>query len=78
MSASRARPSDNQGWNDRGPHPDPADRKTDQAVLHSDNRTPFKELVPVLDAIHATKRDLRAATGSTAKVPAFNATFAVR
>lgn len=65
-------------WSERGSHTDPSDRKPDQAVLHSDNRTPFKELVAVLDAIHATKRDLRANDGSTAKVPAFNATFAVR
>jgi len=65
-------------WGERGAHTDPTDRKPDQAVLHSDNRTPFKELVAVLDAINATKRDLRGRDGSTAKVPAFNATFAVR
>lgn len=65
-------------WSERGAHTDPSDRKADQAVLHSDNRTPFKELVAVLDALNTTKRDLRGKDGSTAKVPAFNATFAVR
>jgi biopolymer transport protein ExbD len=65
-------------WTERGSHTDPSDRKPDPAVLHSDNRTPFKELVAVLDAINATKRDLRTPDGNTAKVPAFNSTFAVR
>lgn len=65
-------------WGERGSHTDPLDRKPDQVVLHSDNRTPFKELVAVLDAINATKRDLRTSDGATAKVPAFNSTFAVR
>lgn len=65
-------------WNERGAHTNPSDRKADQAILHSDNRTPFKELVAVLDAINATKRDLRTKDGSTVKVPAWNTTFAVR
>ena len=65
-------------WGERGGHVDPSDKKPDQAVLHTDNRTPFRELVAVLDAINGTRRDLKLADGSTAKVPAFNATFAVR
>ena len=65
-------------WGQRGAHMDPSDRKPDQVILHTDNKTPFKELVAVLDAVNATKRDLRTADGKTAKMPAFNATFAVR
>ena len=65
-------------WTERGGHTDPSDKKPDQAVLHTDNRTPFRELVAVLDAINGTRRDLKLPDGNTAKVPAFNATFAVR
>ena len=59
-------------------HFDASDRKRDQVVLHSDNRTPFKELVGVLDAVSSVKRDLRAPDGQVAKIAAFNTTFAVR
>jgi biopolymer transport protein ExbD len=65
-------------WGQRGAHVDPGDKKADQAVLHADNKTPFKELVAVLDAIGATKRDLKLPSGKTARVAAFNTTFAVR
>lgn len=65
-------------WTARGAHTDPSDKKADQAVLHTDNKTPFKELVAVLDAINGTRRDLKFPNGTVAKVPAFNATFAVR
>jgi biopolymer transport protein ExbD len=65
-------------WSERGTHRDPSDRKPDQAVLHTDNRTPFKELVAVLDALNNTQRDLKLPDGKTAKIPAFNPTFAVR
>ena len=65
-------------WSERGAHTDPSDRKADQAVLHTDNRTPFRELVAVLDAINSPRRDLKMANGSVTKVPAFNATFAVK
>lgn len=65
-------------WSERGSHTDPSDRKPDQAILHTDDRTPFKELVAVLDALNATQRDLKMPDGSASKVPAFNPTFAVR
>ena len=65
-------------WSARGAHMDPSDKKPDQVILHTDNRTPFKELVAVLDAVNFTKRDLRMRSGTTAKMPAFNATFAIR
>ena len=65
-------------WEQQKAHSDPSDRKQDQVVLHSDNRTPFKELVAVLDAIAARKRDLKMPDGRVAKISVFNPTFAVR
>jgi biopolymer transport protein ExbD len=65
-------------WGARGAHVDPTDKKPDQVILHTDNKTPFKELVAVLDAVNGTKRDLRMSDGKTVKMPAFNSTFAVR
>jgi len=65
-------------WSRQGQHLDPSDRKVDQAVLHSDNKTSFKEIVAVLDAIHATQRDMKISDGSIKKLPAFNMVFATR
>ncbi len=65
-------------WAAQGGHKDAADPKVDQAILHSDNRVPFKELIAVLDALYATKRERVDAKGKTVKVPAFNMTFSVR
>jgi biopolymer transport protein ExbD len=65
-------------WAQHGGHVDPSDRKADQAVLHAENRVPFRELVGVLDAINTAKRDLRGPDGRVARVPAFASTFAVR
>ncbi len=65
-------------WTERGGHMDPSDKKPDQAVLHTDNRLPFNEIVAVLDAINSTRRDLKMPDGTTTKVPAFNSTFAIR
>jgi biopolymer transport protein ExbD len=65
-------------WGQLHEHYDASDRKRDQAVLHSDNRTPFRDLVAVLDAVNATRRELRSADGKVAQVAAFNPTFAVR
>jgi biopolymer transport protein ExbD len=64
-------------WNHEGSHRDPGDRKPDQAVLHSDNNLPFREIVAVLDAVNATRRDMRL-DGKTAQVSAFNTTFSAR
>jgi biopolymer transport protein ExbD len=65
-------------WGQLHEHYDAGDRKRDQAVLHSDNRTQFRDLVAVLDAVNATRRELRTPDGKVAQVPAFNPTFAVR
>ena len=59
-------------------HFDASDRKRDQLVLHSDDRTPFRDLVAVLDAANATRRDVRWPNGRVQREPAFNSTFAVR
>jgi hypothetical protein len=65
-------------WKTQGGHRDPTDRKLDQCILFSDNRTPFKEIVAVLDALYEPKRDMKFPDGSTKKLPVFNMTFSVR
>ncbi len=64
-------------WKQQGQHKDPADGKLDQAILHTDNRLPFKEIVAVLDALYAPKRDMKFGN-KTETVPVFNMTFSVR
>jgi len=63
-------------WTANGAHRAASDTKLDQAVLHTDNSTPFQDVVAVIDAIYTPKRDLTWA-GKTEKVPAFNVTFSV-
>lgn len=63
-------------WNANGAHRAATDLKLDQAVLHTDNSTPFQDVIAVIDAIYQPKRDLTLG-GKTEKVPAFNVTFAV-
>jgi biopolymer transport protein ExbD len=65
-------------WTRQGVHVDPGDRRVDQAILHSDDRAPYRELVAVMDAIHATHRSVRSPNGSSVRVPAFNLVFATR
>ena len=65
-------------WARQGVHLDPSDRKVDQAIVHSDDKEPFRELVAVLDAIHGTQRDIRFGDGSHKMLPAFNLVFAAR
>jgi biopolymer transport protein ExbD len=62
-------------WQRSGEHREAADRRVDQAVLHSDNRTPFRELIAVLDAISATRRELVLEDGRRTEVSAFSTTF---
>ena len=63
-------------WNANGTHRAASDLKLDQAVLHTDNSTPFADVIAVIDAIYTPKRDFSLG-GKTDKVPAFNVTFAV-
>ena len=60
----------------KGQHESSSDTRVDQAVLHTDNTSEFKLIVGAIDAIYATHRDMRVGARS-AKVPAFNVTFAV-
>jgi biopolymer transport protein ExbD len=63
-------------WEARGSHRGDGDERLDQAVLHADNRTPFKELIAVIDAIGRPKRALPG--GRVGELyPAMNVTFSV-
>lgn len=66
-----------QEWQQNANHRDPSDKKFDQAILHTDNRAPFKEVVAVLDALYATRRTVKLSEGDK-EMPAFNMTFAAR
>ncbi|HRI66835.1 MAG TPA: biopolymer transporter ExbD [Polyangium sp.] len=66
-----------QEWQTNANHRDPSDKKLDQAILHTDNRAPFKEVVAVLDALYATRRVVKLPDGDK-ELPAFNMTFAAR
>lgn len=63
-------------WKQNGSHRAASDKKLDQAVLHTDNSTPFSDVVAVIDAIYTPQRQYSYA-GKTEMVPAFNVTFAV-
>ena len=66
-------------WGRNGGHKDASDPKLDQAILHTDNHTAFKEIIAVIDALYATKRDYVVdKDGKLGRVPAFNMTFSVR
>ncbi len=63
-------------WQTVGQHREGSDKKLDQAILHTDNETPYGKLVGVIDAIYQVHRPYT--TGSkTEQVPAFNVTFSV-
>jgi biopolymer transport protein ExbD len=64
-------------WEKHGAHQQPSDRKLDRAVVHADDKLPFKDLVRVLDAIAATRRRF-SYRGHMYEVPAFDTTFATR
>jgi biopolymer transport protein ExbD len=64
-------------WKQQGGHRDASDKKLDQCILHSDNRTQFKEIVAVLDALYSPKREMKLGN-ETKKIPVFNMTFSVR
>lgn len=63
-------------WKTNGSHRAGTDNKLDQAVLHTDNSTPFSDVVAVIDAIYSPKRDWSGG-GKTTQIPSFNVTFAV-
>jgi biopolymer transport protein ExbD len=63
-------------WKAKGQHSNPSDRKLDQAILHTDNKTEFKYIIGVIDAVYAVHRDMNVGP-KLEKMPAFNITFAV-
>ena len=63
-------------WHAKGQHSNPTDRKLDQAILHTDNKTEFKYIIGVIDAVYQTHREMQLGP-KTEKLPAFNITFAV-
>jgi biopolymer transport protein ExbD len=60
-----------------GRHFAPDDTQRDQAILHTDDSTPFSDVVRVIDAVQTPHRPLRAGDGQTRHIPAFNVAFAV-
>jgi biopolymer transport protein ExbD len=64
-------------WKLHGGHQDKSDKKIDQAVLHADNKLPFKQVIGVLDALYATQRKM-VLDGKEKDVPVFNMSFSVR
>lgn len=63
-------------WKSTGGHRDPTDKKFDQAILHTDNETPYVYLIGVIDAIYQPHRPFNLG-GKAEQVPSFNVTFAV-
>jgi len=63
-------------WSTVGQHRYPSDKKFDQAILHTDNETPYVYIIGVIDAIYQAHRPFSYG-GKTEQVPAFNVTFAV-
>jgi biopolymer transport protein ExbD len=59
-----------------GRHYASSDPERDQAILHTDNSTPFADVVAVIDAVQSQRRPLRDAKGEH-QVAAFNVAFAV-
>jgi biopolymer transport protein ExbD len=63
-------------WTTVGTHRDASDKKFDQAILHTDNETPYGAIIGVIDAVYQIHRPFQ--TGSKLdSVPAFNMTFSV-
>ncbi len=63
-------------WKANGQHQANTDKKLDQAILHTDNKTEYKFIIAVIDAVYQAKREMTLG-GKNEKVPAFNVTFAV-
>jgi biopolymer transport protein ExbD len=64
-------------WALHSGHRDASDKAVDLAVLHTDNRLPFREIVAVMDAIYETQRDFKSG-GEVKRHPVFNVTFSSR
>jgi biopolymer transport protein ExbD len=62
-------------WAVQGAHRGASDRQFDQAVLHTDNDTPYGAIVGVMDAISEVHRPIDIGS-KLESVPAFHLTFA--
>ncbi len=58
-----------------GQHTDPADPGFDHAILHTPDAMPFGDMVGVMDAVYAAKREVRR-DGNRRMVPAFQVALA--
>ena len=63
-------------WKTVGTHRDASDKKLDQAILHTDNETPYGAIIGVIDAVYQVHRPFTVG-GKSENVPAFNITFSV-
>src|SRR5579863_3309182 len=63
-------------WKTVGTHRDASDKKLDQAILHTDNETPYSCIIGVIDAVYQVHRPFSNGAKSE-NVPAFNVTFSV-
>lgn len=63
-------------WKTNGSHRDASDKKFDTAILHTNNDTPYFQIIAVIDAIYGTQRSFMAG-GKEEQVPAFNVSFSV-
>ena len=65
-----------QEYSSHGVHRSPTDPRPDLAVLHADNSTSYGELIAVMDAMYATRKQGSPASGFT-RPAAFNVAFSV-
>jgi biopolymer transport protein ExbD len=63
-------------WNTVATHRGESDTKFDQAILHTDNETPYSAIIGVIDAVYQVHRPFKRGS-KLESVPAFNMTFAV-
>jgi biopolymer transport protein ExbD len=63
-------------WKTSGSHRAANDKKLDRAVLHTDNSTPFSDVIAVIDAVYEPQREFQLGA-KTVTIPAFNLTFSV-
>lgn len=63
-------------WKANGNYRAATDKKMDQAVLHCDNKTPYKEIIAVIDAVYQPKREFPGG-GAGKLYPAMNVTFSM-
>jgi|HubBroStandDraft_6_1064221.scaffolds.fasta_scaffold142395_2 hypothetical protein len=61
-----------QEWSMHREHPDPRDRKLDQAIVQADDATELRDVVAALDALYETKRTIDGAPS-----PVFHVTFSL-